>query len=196
MSPPLDRLPPDVLDALRAGRVLEATRLLRTRPGVGLKEARLWIEQARQALLTEPPRPGAPVRMVSNAEAPARPASSTGASSAPWVAAGVPADVIKAFQAGRPLDALRLLLSGAASASGPVSPGAPPPRAGSAPGAVRASRPAVVRDSMAEAARAEALRRRRGLSPGEVPRPRVPDGWVLLLVIGALLAWVWWRSPG
>ena len=46
MPDPLDRLPPQVLDAMRRGSLLEALKLLR-QSGIGLKDARALLEAQR-----------------------------------------------------------------------------------------------------------------------------------------------------
>jgi hypothetical protein len=44
MPTPDGSLPPDVIDALRQGRMIEAIKLLRTGSGIGLKEAKDIID--------------------------------------------------------------------------------------------------------------------------------------------------------
>lgn len=55
-------LPPDVLEALHAGRKIEAIKLLRERRGLGLKEAKQTVERysgAHPERLQGPSRAGA-----------------------------------------------------------------------------------------------------------------------------------------
>ena len=40
----LDALPPDVIEALNAGNKIEAIKLLRGHTGLGLKEAKDWVD--------------------------------------------------------------------------------------------------------------------------------------------------------
>jgi hypothetical protein len=49
MASPLDSLPPEVVDAWRAGRKIEAIRILREKTGAGLAEAKAAVEALEQA---------------------------------------------------------------------------------------------------------------------------------------------------
>lgn len=83
MTTPRPSLPPDVLDALQRGNIIEAIKLLRASTGLGLKEAKDAIEAHKNGK----PLPDARIK----------------------TAGGLPANVMEALQRGDKIEAIRLL---------------------------------------------------------------------------------------
>jgi ribosomal protein L7/L12 len=154
-----DILPPDVLEALKAGNKIEAIKRLRGMTGLGLKEAKDWIESYERGGASPLPEFEKP------------------AGRDPSASFTLPREAIDALGGGNKIEAIKIIREatgiGLAEAKSMVdeieraNPSAPPFAAGA-----RAS-PTPLRASP-------------GLAPGEVPRTGGAGKWLALLAVAAV----------
>lgn len=168
MANPIDSLPPDVVDAWRKGRKIEAIRLLREKSGAGLAEAKAAIDALERAGGKAPGGlkvKGAIPEVISAL-------TSLGA---------VPPEVADAWRRGDKTAAIQWLRqhsrTGAAIAKsqGTMVDGA------KGAGAKVAS-PAHAPGTLAP-----------GLAPGEMPRAKSEPWLFVVLAIALLAIWAWFK---
>ena len=162
-----DALPPKALAALHAGRKIEAIEHVRLATGMGLKEAKEWIDAYERGSVVLEGGPGP--------------------------AFAIPARAVAAMKAGNLIEAARItrdaFLAAVAEAKAqaeqvrPAGPAAktPPstPRSPRASGQVKAT----------------PFRHAPGLGPGEIPRGSAGGTWIAVLLLGlaVIIAAILWR---
>lgn len=168
MANPLDSLPPDVADAWRSGRKIDAIRLLREKSGAGLAEAKATIDALERAEGKAPELKvkGALPEVISAL-------ASLGA---------VPPEIADAWRRGDKAAALKWLREHS--------------RAGAAAAKMQADHGDAASVGVAKAAGEKITSlasARDGLSPGEVPRAK-GESWLLVVLAVVLLGlWAWFK---
>jgi hypothetical protein len=154
-----DALPPKALAALQAGRKLEAIEHVRVATGMGLKEAKEWVEAYERSSATLKGRP--------------------------VPAFTVPPRAVEAWKRGDFLESARItrdaFLASVAEAKAQaeqMQPGRPAKHVAPAAPHTRRHAGQMI---------ATPFRHDPGLSPGEVPRGAVGGAWAALLMIGVVL---------
>lgn len=158
---PKDVLPPNVIEALERGDKIEAIKRLRGITGLGLKEAKDWIESYQ--------RGGAapPLREFDKPEGRDPNASFT-----------LSPEAIEALKRGSPIEAIKIIRQatgvGLAEAKSIVEQ-------------IEKTIPAKARSAAGKPASHVSLHARAGLAPGEVARGGGPGKWLALIAVGLIV---------
>jgi ribosomal protein L7/L12 len=153
-----DILPPDVLEALKAGNKIEAIKRLRGKTGLGLKEAKDWIESYERGGAAPLPEFEKPAGRDPNA-------SFT-----------LSTEALDALRGGNKIEAIKIIREatgvGLAEAKSIVEE-------------IEKALPSVPSSAAGARATSAPLRAGTGLAPGEVARTGGPGKWLVLLVVVA-----------
>ena len=154
-----DILPPDVLELLKAGNKIEAIKQLRGMTGLGLKEAKDWIESYERGGVDPLPEFEHPSGRDSSA-------SFT-----------LPAEALDALRGGNKIEAIRIVRE---------STGIGLAEAKSIVEEIENSLPSPSPATVATRASQAPLRARPGLAPGEVPKAGRAGMWLALIAVAAV----------